>query len=151
MSIDSLKFDISISNAFRGLRDSPDQDHPLQDAIEDTYWAWSAGDPEVPRQLDSDQIQDWLFGRAVTRMLDEERVNAGLATTVVSEIVEIVETLPELSLTTTYALYAVPAVNPVTETVLALAVAEEVPFTTVGALAPWLITVEESGADDAEA
>jgi hypothetical protein len=51
-------------------------------------------------------------------------------------MVEIEETLPELSLTTTYALYAVPAVKPVTETVLALAVAEEVPFTTVGALAP---------------
>jgi hypothetical protein len=82
---------------------------------------------------------------------DDVRVKAGLATTVVSKMVEIEETLPELSLTTTYALYAVPAVNPVTETVLALAVAEEVPFTTVGALAPWLITVDESGADDAEA
>ena len=43
-----------------------------------------------------------------------------------------------------------PADNPVTEAALALAVAEEVPFTTVGALAPWLTTVAESGAEDAD-
>jgi hypothetical protein len=35
---------------------------------------------------------------------DADRVNAGTATTVVSAIVETKETLPELSLTTTYAL-----------------------------------------------
>jgi hypothetical protein len=35
---------------------------------------------------------------------DEDRVNAGAETTVVNEIVEITEVLPELSLTTTYAL-----------------------------------------------
>jgi hypothetical protein len=39
----------------------------------------------------------------------------------------------------------------VTETVFALAKAEDVPFTIVGGPAPWLMIVDVSGADDADA
>ena len=37
-----------------------------------------------------------------------------------------------------------------TATAFALAVAEDVPFTIVGKLAPWLTTVAESGADEVD-
>ena len=60
----------------------------------------------------------------------EAVARSGVATIVLKSIVETVELLVAASLTTTYALYAVPGLNPVRFAALALASAEDVPLAT---------------------
>ena len=73
----------------------------------------------------------------------EATARSGVAPIVLKSMVETVELLVAASLTTTYALYAVPGLNPVTFAVLALANADDVPLATA---VPCAATVAAEGA-----
>ena len=74
----------------------------------------------------------------------EAAARSGVAPIVLKSMVETRDVLVAASLTTTYALYAVPGLSPVRFAVLALASADDVPLVTAS---PWVTTVEAEGAD----
>lgn len=43
----------------------------MYDALGDVYWDLFNGHLEIPEGLELDQIEDWFFGRTVTRFLTQ--------------------------------------------------------------------------------
>ena len=72
----------------------------------------------------------------------EATARSGVATVVLKSIVETEEILVAASLTTTYALYAVPGLNPAAFAVFEVASADDVPLATAD---PWASTAEAEG------
>lgn len=76
MSGDKLKSDLTLAGVFDSLADSYPIADPLHDAIRDIDDRWSSGKLDIPTHLEFDQIEDWLLGKAVVALLEEERLYA---------------------------------------------------------------------------
>lgn len=76
MSGDRLKSDLATAEMFDSLADSYSVADPLHDAIREVDNKWSSGGLDIPSHLKSDQIEDWLLGRAVVELMEEEKANA---------------------------------------------------------------------------
>jgi hypothetical protein len=76
MSGDKLKSDLALAVMFDTLADSYSVADPLHDAIRDIDDQWSNGKLDIPSHLESDQVEDWLLGKAVISLLEEESLYA---------------------------------------------------------------------------
>ena len=76
MSGDKLKSDLALAGMFDTLADSYSAADPLHDAIRDIDDKWSNGKLDIPSHLEPDQVEDWLLGKAVISLLEEEKLYA---------------------------------------------------------------------------